>query len=145
MTTLRDINIKLKNAIPETAPEVHIEPPKPVSKPVFLKDSRLGIRPQLKVEFFGLQRGMEPEFIFQAFLFEIPHRGDTFAIGDSVFEVKSVTRNLIALDQDKVREAVTSVLVSRVEPYQDESRSRGQFAATRQYQEKYPQGARRRP
>jgi len=138
-TTLRDINIRLKKAQPEKAPESLKEP---VSKPIFLKDSRPGIRPQLKVEFFNLQRGMEPEFTFQAFLFELPHRGDTFAIGESVYEVKSVTRNLVAMDQEKVREAITSVLVARVEPYQDEPRPRGQFAATRQYQERYPQGRR---
>lgn len=96
-SSLREVNLILKNQLPPSSPLI----PKPS-------------RPYVKCSFFLTQEGSDSH-IFNARLMEMPRKNDVFLIDNTTFEVVSFTRILAFAneEQDYVKEVKVDVLVRK--------------------------------
>jgi len=97
-SSLREVNLLLKNHLPTSSPLI----PKPS-------------RPYVKCSFFLTKEDGSDVQIFNARLMEMPRKNDVFLIDNTTFEVVSFTRILAFAndEQDYVKEVKVDVLVRK--------------------------------
>lgn len=121
LRSLHDINLKLKGVkmlSDDSQPEIiKNEEQKPSYNPSATKP--FVPRQYVKTQFYLASQIRNDNFLFNAFLNFAPARGDFFNIGDTLYEVVSVTRQLYTANDEGTfaKEKAVTVIVDRKRSY----------------------------
>ena len=98
--SLNNINMRLK----KNSPRVNNK------KPIFNECKNYKPKELIKASFYLAD--MEPKYLFNALLYDIPEKESAFKIENDIYIVKSVTRNLIKVKPGAFREVGIDILVN---------------------------------
>ena len=106
--SLREVNLSLKQH--EHGPTSIIDQRQ--QSPMFFSKFQHNTKTMIRAQFFLINRGANPSFLFQALLHELPSFNHIFTVDDRAYQVKDFTRTLIpGRDSEKVREGDVRILV----------------------------------